>query len=57
MIELLTFAESTFVDDFMKSMDIAVGTVFVIAMICVAIKKANSSARENSDAPDADSKD
>lgn len=39
---VFTLAQSTLVDDVMRSMDIAVGTVFVVALIFIAIKKTNS---------------
>ena len=55
MPSLPTLAESTGVDDFMTSMDIAVGAVFVIALIFIAIKKANAPT-DQSPPPNGDTK-
>lgn len=55
MLETLTLADTAAADDFLRSMDIAVGTVFVIALIFAAMKKANAPA-DGSDSSDDEKK-
>ncbi len=53
MVDQITLADSTFVDDLMQSLDIVMWPLFVVAVIVVAIRKL-SAPTDESDPPDKD---